>query len=149
VAEAAAESLCNLGCSQVQLQHHGLASSKRFQRLGERCFTSDPGLRLLCWVKDQPPPEWRGVAQQFLEECAARPARSARPSGGRGFRVGPWRLPRGVSLWRLRNTLLFLWRPRRRRLRLDSDGRRPDCRPDFSNQEAQRQASQRQVSLSR
>ena len=68
MAEAAAESLCNLGCSQVQLQHHGLASSKRFQRLGERRFTSDPGMRLLCWVKDQPPPEWRGV-------CSAVPRR--------------------------------------------------------------------------
>ena len=77
MAEAAAESLCQLGCSRVQLHHHGLASSKWFRRLGERerFFTSDPGLRLLCWAKDQPPAEWSGAK----DRCKARRAGKARP----------------------------------------------------------------------
>jgi len=59
VAEAAAETLCSLGCKEVTLHHHGLASRPSFRNLGQRTIVNtDDGLRCFCWPGDEPP--WEG-----------------------------------------------------------------------------------------
>jgi hypothetical protein len=58
VAEAAAETLCSVGCKEVTLHHHGLASRPSFRNLGQRTIVNtDDGLRCFCWPRDEPPRE--------------------------------------------------------------------------------------------
>ena len=73
MAEAAAETLCALGCCEVTLHHHGLARRRRFAHLGKRRIYPTQGLRTLCWGRGLSLPDFQsrhGLDQSRIEAHA-------------------------------------------------------------------------------